>query len=48
MRYENPFYMAEEAGVTDLIASQRLQLGISRGPPKQVIDGWRYSMVPQS
>jgi alkanesulfonate monooxygenase SsuD/methylene tetrahydromethanopterin reductase-like flavin-dependent oxidoreductase (luciferase family) len=42
MRYENPFYMAEDAGAADLIASQRLQLGISRGSPEQVIDGWRY------
>jgi alkanesulfonate monooxygenase SsuD/methylene tetrahydromethanopterin reductase-like flavin-dependent oxidoreductase (luciferase family) len=42
MRYENPLYMAEEAGVADLIAGGRLQLGISRGSPEQVIDGWRY------
>jgi alkanesulfonate monooxygenase SsuD/methylene tetrahydromethanopterin reductase-like flavin-dependent oxidoreductase (luciferase family) len=41
MRYENPLYMAEDAGAADLIASQRLQLGISRGSPEQVIDGWR-------
>ena len=26
----------------DLIAGGRLQLGISRGSPEQVIDGWRY------
>lgn len=42
MRYENPLYMAEDAGAADLIASQRLQLGISRGSPEQVIDGYRY------
>ncbi len=42
MRYENPLYMAEEAGVADLISSGRLQLGISRGSPEQVIDGWRH------
>jgi alkanesulfonate monooxygenase SsuD/methylene tetrahydromethanopterin reductase-like flavin-dependent oxidoreductase (luciferase family) len=42
MRYENPLYMAEDAGATDLIAEGRLQLGISRGSPEQVIDGWRY------
>jgi alkanesulfonate monooxygenase SsuD/methylene tetrahydromethanopterin reductase-like flavin-dependent oxidoreductase (luciferase family) len=42
MRYENPFYMAEDAGAADLIAGQRLQLGISRGSPEQAIDGWRY------
>ncbi|HEY2916988.1 MAG TPA: LLM class flavin-dependent oxidoreductase [Candidatus Limnocylindrales bacterium] len=42
MRYENPLYMAEDAGAADLIASGRLQLGISRGSPEQVIDGFRY------
>ncbi len=42
MRYENPLYMAEDAGSADLIARGRLQLGISRGSPEQVIDGWRY------
>jgi alkanesulfonate monooxygenase SsuD/methylene tetrahydromethanopterin reductase-like flavin-dependent oxidoreductase (luciferase family) len=42
MRYENPQYMAEDAGAADLIAGGRLQLGISRGSPEQVIDGWRY------
>lgn len=42
MRYENPLYMAEDAGAADIIASGRLQLGISRGSPEQVIDGWRY------
>ena len=26
----------------DIIAGGRLQLGISRGSPEQVIDGWRY------
>ena len=42
MRYENPYYMVEDAGAADLIAGSRLQLGISRGSPEQVIDGWRY------
>ena len=42
MRYENPPYMAEDAGAADLIAGGRLQLGISRGSPEQVIDGWRH------
>jgi len=42
MRYENPMYMAEDAGAADLIAKGRLQLGISRGSPEQVIDGWRH------
>src|SRR5881227_1404474 len=42
MRYENPLYMAEDAGSADLISGGRLQLGISRGSPEQVIEGWRY------
>ena len=42
MRYENPYYMAEDAGAADLIAGGRLQLGISRGSPEQVIDGYRH------
>jgi alkanesulfonate monooxygenase SsuD/methylene tetrahydromethanopterin reductase-like flavin-dependent oxidoreductase (luciferase family) len=42
MRYENPRYMVEDAGAADLISDGRLQLGISRGSPEQVIDGWRY------
>ena len=42
MGYENPLYMAEDAGAADIIAGGRLQLGISRGSPEQVIDGWRY------
>ena len=42
MRYENPFYMVENAGAADLISNGRLQLGISRGSPEQVIEGWRH------
>src|ERR1700678_53353 len=42
MRYENPLYMVEDAGSADLISRGRLQLGISRGSPEQVIDGYRY------
>jgi alkanesulfonate monooxygenase SsuD/methylene tetrahydromethanopterin reductase-like flavin-dependent oxidoreductase (luciferase family) len=42
MRYENPHYMVEDAGAADLIAGGRLQLGISRGSPEQVIDGYRH------
>ncbi len=42
MRYENPLYMVEDAGSADIIAGGRLQLGISRGSPEQVIDGWRH------
>jgi alkanesulfonate monooxygenase SsuD/methylene tetrahydromethanopterin reductase-like flavin-dependent oxidoreductase (luciferase family) len=34
--------MVEDAGAADLIAGGRLQLGISRGSPEQVIDGFRY------
>ena len=42
MRYENPFYMAEDAGAADLIAGGRLQVGISRGSPEQVMDGFGH------
>jgi alkanesulfonate monooxygenase SsuD/methylene tetrahydromethanopterin reductase-like flavin-dependent oxidoreductase (luciferase family) len=42
MRYENPLYMAEDAGAADLISGGRLQLGISRGSPEQVIEGYRH------
>jgi alkanesulfonate monooxygenase SsuD/methylene tetrahydromethanopterin reductase-like flavin-dependent oxidoreductase (luciferase family) len=42
MRYENPLYMTEDAGAADILAGGRLQLGISRGSPEQVIDGWRH------
>src|SRR6187402_1473653 len=42
MRYESPLYMVEDAGAADLISRGRLQLGISRGSPEQVIEGWRY------
>jgi alkanesulfonate monooxygenase SsuD/methylene tetrahydromethanopterin reductase-like flavin-dependent oxidoreductase (luciferase family) len=42
MRYENPHYMAEDAGAADVIAGGRLQLGVSRGSPEQVIDGFRH------
>ncbi len=42
MRYENPLYMAEDAGAADLISGGRLQLGISRGSPEQVIDGYKH------
>ena len=34
MRYENPMYMAEDAGAADIIAGGRLELGISRGSPE--------------
>lgn len=48
MRYENPLYMVEDAGAADLISGGRLQLGISRGSPEQVIDGWReFGYQPQ-
>ena len=39
MRYENPLYMAEDAGAADLIAGGRLQLGISRGSPEPALRG---------
>ncbi|MGC5584583.1 LLM class flavin-dependent oxidoreductase [Ornithinimicrobium sp. W1679] len=41
MRYENPLYMAEDAGAADLVSGGRLQLGISRGSPEQVVEGYR-------
>ena len=47
MRYENPLYAAEDAGAADPIAGAgRLQLGISRGSPEQVIHGWRLFRLP--
>ncbi|GAA2072417.1 LLM class flavin-dependent oxidoreductase [Aeromicrobium tamlense] len=42
MRYENPLSFAENAAAADLISGGRLQLGISRGSPEQVISGYRY------
>jgi alkanesulfonate monooxygenase SsuD/methylene tetrahydromethanopterin reductase-like flavin-dependent oxidoreductase (luciferase family) len=34
--------MYEDAGAADLISGGRLQLGISRGSPEQVMNGWSY------
>lgn len=45
MRYENPYYMAENAGLTDIITQGRVQLGVGRGSPEQVLDGWKYITV---
>lgn len=42
MRYENPYMMAENAGLTDILTSERVELGIGRGSPEQVLDGWKY------
>ncbi len=47
MRYENPLYMAEDAGAADLISQGRLQLGISRGSPEQVIEAGAISAIPR-
>ena len=40
MRYENPLYMAEEAAALDLIADNRVALGVSRGSPEPTQRGW--------
>lgn len=42
IRYANPLQFAEDAGAADLVSGSRLQLGISRGSPEQVIDGFRH------
>lgn len=52
MRYENPFYMAEDAAAADLISAHahgegRLQLGLSRGSPEAALNGYeRFGYVP--
>jgi alkanesulfonate monooxygenase SsuD/methylene tetrahydromethanopterin reductase-like flavin-dependent oxidoreductase (luciferase family) len=47
MRYENPLYMAEDAGAADLIGEGRLQLGISRGSPEPALRGYEaFGHVP--
>jgi len=47
MRYENPLYMAEEAGVADQISGGRLQLGVSRGSPEPALNGAHaFGFVP--
>ncbi|WAL40383.1 LLM class flavin-dependent oxidoreductase [Brevibacterium sp. BRM-1] len=40
MRYENPLYLAEEAAQLDLLADQRVALGVSRGSPEPALRGW--------
>jgi alkanesulfonate monooxygenase SsuD/methylene tetrahydromethanopterin reductase-like flavin-dependent oxidoreductase (luciferase family) len=48
MRYETPFYMAEEAAATDLISAGRLQLGVSRGSPEPALRGYEaFGHVPR-
>jgi len=47
MRYENPLYMAEDAGAADLLSRGRLQLGISRGSPEPALRGYEaFGHVP--
>nr|WP_229116440.1 hypothetical protein [Parenemella sanctibonifatiensis] len=38
--YENPLQLAEEAAALDLIADNRIALGISRGSPEPADRGW--------
>src|SRR5690606_26892189 len=40
MRYENPFYLAEEAAALNYIADGRIALGISRGSPETALRGY--------
>ncbi|MDN5570155.1 MAG: LLM class flavin-dependent oxidoreductase [Propionibacteriaceae bacterium] len=48
MRYENPLALAEVAASLDLLSDQRLQLGISRGSPETVVEGYRsFGYEPQ-
>jgi len=49
LRYENPLAMAEAAATTDLLAGERLELGISRGSPEAAADGqhqFGYDLAP--
>ncbi|MGJ6980288.1 LLM class flavin-dependent oxidoreductase [Aestuariimicrobium soli] len=40
MRYENPYYLAEEAAALDLLSDGRVALGVSRGSPEPALRGW--------
>ncbi len=40
MRYENPLHLAEELAALDLLADQRIAIGISRGSPEPALRGW--------
>jgi alkanesulfonate monooxygenase SsuD/methylene tetrahydromethanopterin reductase-like flavin-dependent oxidoreductase (luciferase family) len=42
MRYENPYMMAENAGLTDILTQNRVQLGVGRGSPEQILNGWQH------
>lgn len=38
--YENPLYLAEELAALDLIADQRIAIGVSRGSPETAVRGY--------
>lgn len=40
MRYENPLSLAEELAALDLLADQRIAIGISRGSPETALRGY--------
>lgn len=48
MRYENPLYLAEELAALDLLADQRLAIGVSRGSPEPSLRSYEtFGYIPQ-